>query len=72
VDRITIISDGHNGMGSQMTGEVARMVAQVPALMESITGMSIPDLIARLQEIQSSPSNGSQTRLPHNGSNKPA
>jgi flotillin len=72
VDRITIISDGHNGMGSQMTGEVARMVAQVPALMESITGMSIPDLIARLQEIQSSPSNGSGTRLPSNGSNKPA
>ncbi len=58
VDRITIISDGHNGVGSQVTGEVARMVAQVPALMESITGMSIPDLIARLQEIQSSNGNG--------------
>lgn len=53
VDRITIISDGHNGMGSQLTGEVARMVAQVPALMENITGMSIPELVTRLQEVQS-------------------
>jgi flotillin len=54
VDRITIISDGHNGgAGSQITGEVARMVAQVPALMETITGMSVPELLQRLQEIQS-------------------
>jgi flotillin len=53
VDRITIISDGHNGgAGSQITGEVARMVAQVPALMETITGMSVPELLQRLQEIQ--------------------
>ncbi len=52
VDRITIISDGHNGAGSQVTNEVARMVAQVPALLETITGMSIPDLLKRLQEVQ--------------------
>ena len=52
VDRITIISDGHNGAGSQVTNEVARMVAQVPALLETITGMSIPDMLMRLQEIQ--------------------
>src|SRR5205823_1076660 len=65
VDRITIISDGHNGVGSQLTGEVARMVAQVPALMESITGMSIPDLITRLQEIQGAPTgNGAAPRPP--------
>jgi flotillin len=54
VDRITIISDGHNGAGSQLTGEVARMVAQVPELLESITGLSIPEMLKRLQEIQSS------------------
>ena len=66
VDRITIISDGHNGgAGSQITGEVARMVAQVPALMETITGMSVPELLQRLQEIQSgsekSVTNGART-----------
>jgi flotillin len=64
VDRITIISDGNGGAGSQLTGEVARMVAQVPALMENITGMSIPELIARLQEIQSRPSNGASHHTP--------
>ena len=53
VDRITIISDGHGGAGSQITGEVSKMVAQVPALLETITGMSIPDLLRRLQEVQS-------------------
>jgi flotillin len=52
VDRITIISDGHNGAASQITGEVSRMVAQVPALLETITGMSIPEMLKRLQEIQ--------------------
>jgi flotillin len=52
VDRITIISDGHNGAASQVTNEVGRMVAQVPALLETITGMSIPELLKRLQEVQ--------------------
>ncbi len=52
VDRITIISDGHNGAGSQVTNEVARMVAQVPALLETITGLSIPEMLKRLQDVQ--------------------
>jgi len=52
VDRITIISDGNNGASSHVTGEVSKMVAQVPALLETITGMSIPDMLKRLQEIQ--------------------
>ena len=56
VDRITIISDGHNGAGSQMTNEVARMVAQVPALLETITGLSIPEMLKRLQEVQAAQS----------------
>jgi flotillin len=52
VDRITIISDGHNGVGSQLTGEVGRMVAQLPVLLESITGMSMGDIMKRLREVQ--------------------
>lgn len=55
VDRITIISDGHNGVGSQLTGEVGRMVAQLPVLLESITGMSMADLLKRLREVQEAP-----------------
>jgi flotillin len=56
VDRITIISDGHNGgIGSQLTGEVGRMVAQLPVVLESITGMSLTDLMKRLKEVQEAP-----------------
>jgi hypothetical protein len=56
VDRITIISDGHNGgIGSQLTGEVGRMVAQLPVMLESITGMSMADLMKRLKEVQEAP-----------------
>jgi flotillin len=67
VDRITIISDGHNGVGSQLTGEVGRMVAQVPALMETITGMSIPELLQRLQEVQGSQPHAAPTKVDGNG-----
>src|SRR5439155_21548496 len=53
VDRITIISDGHNGAASQMTNEVARTVAQVPAPLATITGRSSPDLLRRMPGVQS-------------------
>ncbi len=56
VERITIISDGRDGaVGSQLTGEVGRMVAQLPAVLESITGMSMADLLKRLKEVQDAP-----------------
>jgi flotillin len=71
VDRITIISDGHSGMGSQVTGEVGKMVAQVPALLETITGMSIPELLKRLQEIQSASPPDLRRTIDANGGGKP-
>jgi len=67
VDRITIISDGQGGAGSHVTNEVARMVAQVPALMETITGMSIPQLLERLQAIQSGTGHDAPRVTPPNG-----
>jgi flotillin len=66
VDRITIISDGHNGgVGSQLTGEVGRMVAQLPVMLESITGMSMADLLKRLKEVQEAPPG--HDSIGHNG-----
>ncbi len=56
VDRITVVStgDGRSGAGvSQLTGEVTKMVAQVPELFETLTGMKIGDLMDRLQGIDS-------------------
>ncbi|HVC30608.1 MAG TPA: SPFH domain-containing protein [Steroidobacteraceae bacterium] len=50
VDRVTIVSTGEGGGGpSALTGELTKMVAQVPAVVETLTGMKMGDLIDRLQ-----------------------
>ncbi len=54
VDRITIVStgDGHNGMGaSQITGDIAKIMAQFPALVETLTGLKLSDLMSRVAGI---------------------
>src|SRR5207237_435504 len=54
VDKITIVStgDGRSGSGvSQITGEVAKMVAQVPELFETLTGQKVSDLMQRLRAL---------------------
>ncbi|HEX6607395.1 MAG TPA: SPFH domain-containing protein [Chloroflexia bacterium] len=54
VDRITIVStgDGSNGMGAhQLTGDVTRIIAQFPALVETLTGVKLSDLMSRVAGI---------------------
>ena len=65
VDRITVVStgDGRSPGVSQITGEVAKMVAQVPELFETLTGMKVGELMNRLQGIDSRP----LARPPDNG-----
>ena len=49
-DRITIVGgggDGGTGL-SGITGDVARMMAQIPPVAESLTGVKISDVIARV------------------------
>ena len=55
VDKITVVStgDGRGGGVSALTGEVAKMIAQVPELFETLTGMRVSELMDRLQGIQS-------------------
>jgi flotillin len=53
VDKITIISNGGSGNGgglgaSQLTEDMVRMIAQAPALFESLTGQKMSDLMARV------------------------
>jgi flotillin len=56
VDRITIVSTGDGSKGaSSLTNEVARMVAQIPEIFETITGMKVGDIMDRLQSIQQAP-----------------
>lgn len=51
VDKITIVStgDGQGGLGaSQITGDVAKMIAQVPALFETLSGMKVGQLMEKV------------------------
>jgi hypothetical protein len=51
VDKVTIVSagDGKGGGASALTGEVARMVAQLPEVVETITGYKVGELLDRVK-----------------------
>jgi flotillin len=50
VDRITMVNTGGGGDGvSRITGEVARVIAQVPPVVESLTGLKMDELLSRLR-----------------------
>jgi flotillin len=53
VDKITIVSTG-NGDGAGMhkiTGDMAQMAAQIPALFETLSGMKMSDLLGKVKQI---------------------
>jgi len=53
VDKITIVSTGNGdaaGM-SKITGDLAKMAAQVPALFETLSGMSMSELFSKVRLI---------------------
>src|SRR2546422_202975 len=53
VDKITIVSTGNGdaaGM-NKITGDIAKMAAQVPALFETLSGMSMHELFAKVRTI---------------------
>jgi flotillin len=53
VDKITIVSTGNgtSAGASKITGDMAQIAAQVPALFESLSGMSITDLLGKVRQI---------------------
>ncbi|HLV87417.1 MAG TPA: SPFH domain-containing protein [Candidatus Sulfotelmatobacter sp.] len=63
VDKITVISTGNGdsaGM-SKITGDITKMAAQVPALFETLSGMPLGDLLAKVRQI------GDKAPKPENG-----
>jgi len=53
VDKITIVSTGNGdaaGM-NKITGDIAKMAAQVPALFETLSGMPLGDLLGKVRQI---------------------
>jgi len=53
VDKITIVSTGNgDGAGmSKVTGDIAKMAAQVPALFETLSGMPLSELLGKVRQI---------------------
>src|SRR6202167_4971225 len=65
VDKITIVSTG-NGDASGMnkiTGDIAKMAAQVPALFETLSGMPLGELLGKVRQI------GDKTSRPDDSGN---
>ncbi len=53
IDKITIVStgDGHTAGMSKITGDMAQMAAQVPALFEALSGMQMSELLGKVRTI---------------------
>jgi len=70
VDRITVVSTGNGDTAGlhKITGDIAQMAAQVPALFEALSGMQMSDLLKKVRMI------GDKTErpddLPPNGDKK--
>ena len=53
VDKITVVSTGNGdatGM-NKITGDFAKMAAQVPALFETLSGMPLAELLGKIRQI---------------------
>jgi len=52
VDRITVVSTGDAAGANKITGDMAKMAAQVPALFEALSGMDIRELMSNIAGIR--------------------
>src|ERR1700741_3504459 len=57
IDKITIVSTGDGSAAgvNKITGDMAMMAAQVPALFEALSGMKMSDLLSNVKQIGKSP-----------------
>jgi len=53
VDKITVVSTGNGDAAglNKITGDITKMAAQVPALFETLSGMSMTDLLSKVRVI---------------------
>ena len=57
VDKITVVSTGNGDAAglNKITGDLTKMAAQVPALFETLSGMSMTDLLSKVRMIGDKP-----------------
>jgi flotillin len=53
VDKITVISTGNDSSAgvNKITADITKMAAQVPALFETLSGMSLTDLLGKVRQL---------------------
>jgi flotillin len=52
-DKITIVNMGEDGGGaSKVTGDVTKIIAQLPPIIESLTGMNMKDMVQNIPGLQ--------------------
>ena len=53
VDKITIVSTGDGGAAgmNKVTGDITKIAAQIPALFETLSGMQMSELFAKIRTI---------------------
>ncbi len=72
VDKITVVSTGNGdatGM-NKITGDLTKMAAQVPALFETLSGMSMTELFSKVRGIGDKPPKPPEVLPPANGGAK--
>src|SRR6184192_3984164 len=70
VDKITIISTGDGDAAGvhKITGDMAKMAAQVPALFEALSGMQMSELLGKVRQIgDKTPKSGTPSLPPTSG-----
>ncbi len=61
VDKITVVSTGSDGSAgvNKLTGDIAKIAAQVPALFEALSGMDMRELMNNVKTMRARPNGGS-------------
>jgi flotillin len=64
VDKITVVSTGDNNAAglNKITGDMAKMAAQIPALFETLSGMQMSELLGKVRSIGDKPNGGATDR----------
>jgi flotillin len=73
VDKITIVSTGNDSAAgaSKITGDMAKIAAQVPALFEAFSGMNMNDLLSGVRQLKKSNVDGDATKAKSAGAGSP-
>ena len=70
IDKITIVStgDGDSAGMHKITGDMAQMAAQIPALFETLSGMKMSELLGKVRTIGEQPPKPDQGKTAGAGS----